>query len=332
LIVNDNFVPFVKRDDAHKNVVETPADITPFCRIGTNIIKISSSSFLPYVVVVQAMKRLSVDHLITKIQPLEYSLALKKVQDSFRAEGEICALKAKLSMHDPILLSRITLPGRASTCTHIQCFDVRTYLLMNERIRTWLCPICNQRAEFKDLLIDSYFDNILSQLPEDDDISEVEIQPSGEWHIIQSKKEPSKESPNKGHQYNECQPSPPNYKMSASTNSTSVDTNDNPTFNQQTNNNNSKSTSTSDNISQLTAATKSLCALADTARRYANSLRQITKIFSNNDNNSNVCADDKRLSRYYQLSNHNKQPYFSNEEVGTSVENPIVLDSSDDSE
>ena len=36
---------------------------------------------------------------------------------------------------------RMTVPSRASTCNHLQCFDGPMFLLMNEKKPTWTCPV-----------------------------------------------------------------------------------------------------------------------------------------------------------------------------------------------
>ena len=51
---------------------------------------------------------------------------------------------------------RMTIPTRASTCRHLQCFDCPTYLQMNERKPTWNCPVCDKPAEFDNLTIDGW--------------------------------------------------------------------------------------------------------------------------------------------------------------------------------
>ena len=50
----------------------------------------------------------------------------------------------------------MTIPARASTCTHLQCFDAPMYLQMNEKKPTWICPVCDKPAEFEKLFIDGF--------------------------------------------------------------------------------------------------------------------------------------------------------------------------------
>ena len=54
-------------------------------------------------------------------------------------------------------------PCRPSTCDHLQCFDANLFLMMNERKPKWLCPVCNKPAQFKNLLIDGFFNEVRSE-------------------------------------------------------------------------------------------------------------------------------------------------------------------------
>lgn len=50
----------------------------------------------------------------------------------------------------------MVLPIRSSQCNHVQCFDAATFLQMNEKKPTWLCPVCDKPAEFKTLVVDGW--------------------------------------------------------------------------------------------------------------------------------------------------------------------------------
>ena len=41
---------------------------------------------------------------------------------------------------------RLSVPCRAETCAHLQCFDAVFYLQMNEKKPTWMCPVCDKPA------------------------------------------------------------------------------------------------------------------------------------------------------------------------------------------
>lgn len=49
---------------------------------------------------------------------------------------------------------RLSVPCRAVTCSHLQCFDAALYLQMNEKKPTWICPVCDKKAAYESLIID----------------------------------------------------------------------------------------------------------------------------------------------------------------------------------
>lgn len=61
----------------------------------------------------------------------------------------------------PLGMARMTYPARAATCDHLQCFDVDTYLRMNEKKPKWLCPVCNKPAYFENLFLDGFYIQLL---------------------------------------------------------------------------------------------------------------------------------------------------------------------------
>ncbi len=69
-------------------------------------------------------------------------------------EIETSTLKASLLC--PLMKCRIKIPGRSVLCKHVQCFDISSYLFMNEKKPTWTCPVCDRFAPYEDLFIDGY--------------------------------------------------------------------------------------------------------------------------------------------------------------------------------
>ena len=52
--------------------------------------------------------------------------------------------------------TRLTIPSRSINCSHLQCFDAPTFIQMNEKKPSWICPICDRPATFKSLIIDGW--------------------------------------------------------------------------------------------------------------------------------------------------------------------------------
>ncbi len=66
------------------------------------------------------------------------------------SEDDDCVCEEKsirLSLEDPYLPQRLlTIPCYGERCEHLQSFDLTTYIVMNQRVKYWKCPICSKRA------------------------------------------------------------------------------------------------------------------------------------------------------------------------------------------
>ena len=89
--------------------------------------------------------------------------AQESVKKAFGSDDDdIVALSTVLGLHCPLSLMRIQAPARGKSCTHLQCFDLATYLQFNETAtsKAWICTICHRYVPFSDLCVDPYFANI----------------------------------------------------------------------------------------------------------------------------------------------------------------------------
>lgn len=93
----------------------------------------------------------------------------------------------------PLSKTRMEVPVRARHCTHLQCFDAKTFLLLNECTPKWECPICTTSCSYDDLEIQYYFFEILSSSTLSDDCSRIEFQTDGVRLGYYEKKEMEKE-------------------------------------------------------------------------------------------------------------------------------------------
>lgn len=83
-----------------------------------------------------------------------------------------------MSLKDPVSYTRIQTPCRGTTCHHVRCFDLETYLQMQEQAPIWECPICNKPASLDNLAVDEYIREILAVTK---DVDQVTIEPDGRW-------------------------------------------------------------------------------------------------------------------------------------------------------
>lgn len=63
-------------------------------------------------------------------------------------------LTCRPSFRSQLVKMRLSVPCRAESCAHLQCFDAVFYLQMNEKKPTWMCPVCDKPAAYDQLIID----------------------------------------------------------------------------------------------------------------------------------------------------------------------------------
>ena len=95
----------------------------------------------------------SMIHWLPALLPWKEVTAASPFTPDFRCQCGICNLRVYACVFQ-LGKMRMTVPCRASTCNHLQCYDATTYLMMNEKKPTWLCPVCDRPAEFGKLAID----------------------------------------------------------------------------------------------------------------------------------------------------------------------------------
>ncbi len=117
---------------------------------------------------------------------ITYEEAKANVIHSFGQDDEdddIVATCTMLSVRCPLGLVVIQLPARGLQCQHLQCFDLRTFLMNNRvaRSRAWECIVCYKKLSISDLRIDPFLKELLAQISNDEDLEEVEIFPDASW-------------------------------------------------------------------------------------------------------------------------------------------------------
>ncbi|CAB4067120.1 PIAS1 [Lepeophtheirus salmonis] len=109
---------------------------------------------------------------------------------------EIATTSCKVTLACPLGKMRMSLPCRATTCDHLQCFDARLYIQMNERKPKWICPVCNKNAMYENLMVDGYFFEVLND-PKLGTENEIVLKNDAEWEALPSKDEESSSSSQK---------------------------------------------------------------------------------------------------------------------------------------
>ncbi|NXC17203.1 PIAS1 ligase, partial [Corythaeola cristata] len=173
-----------------------PINITSLVRLSTtvpNTIVVSWTAEIGrnYSMAVYLVKQLSSTVLLQRlrgkgIRNPDHSRALIKEKLTADPDSEIATTSLRVSLLCPLGKMRLTIPCRALTCSHLQCFDATLYIQMNEKKPTWVCPVCDKKAPYEHLIIDGLFMEILKYCT---DCDEIQFKEDGSWAPMRSKKE-----------------------------------------------------------------------------------------------------------------------------------------------
>uniref|UniRef100_A0A1D1XLK6 E3 SUMO-protein ligase SIZ1 n=1 Tax=Anthurium amnicola TaxID=1678845 RepID=A0A1D1XLK6_9ARAE len=97
---------------------------------------------------------------------------------------EVVADSVTVNLRCPMSGSRIKIAGRFKPCIHMGCFDLETFVELNQRSRKWQCPICLKNYSLEHIIIDPYFNRITSLLQNcGEDVNELDVKPDGSWRV-----------------------------------------------------------------------------------------------------------------------------------------------------
>uniref|UniRef100_A0A8C3CFH5 Protein inhibitor of activated STAT 1 n=1 Tax=Cairina moschata TaxID=8855 RepID=A0A8C3CFH5_CAIMO len=173
-----------------------PINITSLVRLSTtvpNTIVVSWTAEIGrnYSMAVYLVKQLSSTVLLQRLRAKgirnpDHSRALIKEKLTADPDSEIATTSLRVSLLCPLGKMRLTIPCRALTCSHLQCFDATLYIQMNEKKPTWVCPVCDKKAPYEHLIIDGLFMEILKYCT---DCDEIQFKEDGSWAPMRLKKE-----------------------------------------------------------------------------------------------------------------------------------------------
>ncbi|KAF0747502.1 E3 SUMO-protein ligase PIAS2-like [Aphis craccivora] len=143
-----------------------------------------------YVFALYIVKKITVDTLIKKLQDKggrsteeTKNYIIKKLAD---VDPDLATTTSyRFSLVCPLGKIRMKIPVKSIHCTHLQCFDASTFILMNEKKPTWMCPTCNKPCLYDDIQIDNYFLEIVSNTTLKDCIKEIEFLADGTWRVYE---------------------------------------------------------------------------------------------------------------------------------------------------
>ncbi|XP_078736955.1 E3 SUMO-protein ligase PIAS1-like [Lampetra fluviatilis] len=166
-----------------------PINVTPYVRLSTsthNHVSVvwTSDYGKSFAVSLALVRHLTSAALLQRLrskgtQEAAVSRALIMEKLRLDPDSDIATTSLRVSLLCPVRANmRMSVPCRARSCSHLQCFDAALFIAMNEKKPTWVCPVCDKAAPYPSLLIDGLFVGILSEC---DEVEEVEFGPDGSW-------------------------------------------------------------------------------------------------------------------------------------------------------
>ncbi|XP_065182217.1 E3 SUMO-protein ligase PIAS3-like [Sycon ciliatum] len=104
------------------------------------------------------------------------------IKDKLTSGGgkvEVLDNSLRSSLKCPLGTTRIVYPGRSINCKHVNCFDMASFLQMNEKNGSWVCPICDCSAVYDSLMIDGLMKEVLDKCPSS--VDHIEYKADGTW-------------------------------------------------------------------------------------------------------------------------------------------------------
>ncbi|KAF7988687.1 hypothetical protein HCN44_001260 [Aphidius gifuensis] len=180
-----------------------PVNISPLIKLSPTVpnqISVSWSADYGrrYAVAIYLVKKLTSTELLTRLKGRgprhpDFTRGLIKEKLNEDADSEIATTSLRVSLACPLGKMRMSTPCRATTCMHLQCFDASLYLQMNERKPTWNCPVCDKSALYDNLVIDGYFQDVLTSNKLIGDSNEIQLLQDGSWENLVLKKDKDKD-------------------------------------------------------------------------------------------------------------------------------------------
>ncbi|XP_060860282.1 E3 SUMO-protein ligase PIAS2-like [Metopolophium dirhodum] len=183
------------RPGAESRRCPRPINCTKLVRLSPitpNIIKINWVDTLNYVMSMYLVKRISSETLIQRLQDKggRNSEETKKyiIEKLADVDPDLATTSYRFSLVCPLSKTRMKIPAKSIHCDHLQCFDASTFILMNEKKPTWMCPTCNKACMYDDLQIENYFLEVVSSPKLEESSKEIEFLADGTWIVFKENK------------------------------------------------------------------------------------------------------------------------------------------------
>ncbi|XP_016658589.1 E3 SUMO-protein ligase PIAS1-like [Acyrthosiphon pisum] len=170
--------------------LNVPIDITKQIHLKKkkqNTLKITwSNDPHTYVAGVFLTEKLTSEDLLKEIKKRylrRFDVTKKFIKNSLRNNDDMSVDSITVTLKDPVSTQRMKVPARGKECKHLQCFDAKKFLQMNEQKQTWECPICKEQVKYENIEIDEFFYRILQSSKLNEESENIILLNDGTWTV-----------------------------------------------------------------------------------------------------------------------------------------------------
>ncbi|KAK0406014.1 hypothetical protein QR680_018317 [Steinernema hermaphroditum] len=178
-----------------EKALSMPVDISKYIRRGLNEHTIEvrwSETTTRFAIGMYHVTHWSYKDLLARIRPNERSIRTKEQTKHLIAkvlsadkDSDMRIDTIRVSLLCPLTLKRMQCPAKGRQCGHLQCFDLESFLQMNECRPKFNCPVCPKRISLMNLVVDEFFLNLIKSTKEARPrIKEVELREDASYELI----------------------------------------------------------------------------------------------------------------------------------------------------
>lgn len=191
-----------------------PADLTKYVnnlRRQFTVNVVYSDAMEPYILYMYIVHAQKPETLVDQIERnglhIPVDATKKTIQRDYELnqDDDIVMDTSSISLRCPLTYARMKHPMKSTTCDHVQCFDGLSFLTMQERIPSWICPVCSAQMDQNSLAVLDYMNDILQKTSEE--VDTVMLNTDGSWAI---------QTETEGNAKNESSPAPKSPSAAAS--------------------------------------------------------------------------------------------------------------------
>jgi hypothetical protein len=186
-------------DGRHQNkaLLERPCEVRHLLHVrqSTNIVKFtlpledlnaSAGRAREYVAGLFICAEVPNSELMAQMRRRERAESIEQLAKVF-GDGEVVCSQMLVKLRDPISMQRIRRPAKGIACAHVQCFDAEGFFQFQRKARNakWKCFVCNESiAGPADVVVDAWFEEVLSSTEAQPDVDEVEYFQDGSYKTL----------------------------------------------------------------------------------------------------------------------------------------------------